>query len=49
MLSILTELCNREDPDIDPLIVWVYSMGNSLNEHGDERKHKNYMNKHVLK
>jgi hypothetical protein len=37
MWSILTELCNQEDPDIDPLIVWVYSMENLLNEHGDEK------------
>jgi hypothetical protein len=35
------ELCKQEYPDIDPFIIWVYSMDHLLNEqgiYGDEKE-----------
>ena len=39
-LAQLMELCKQEYPDIDPFIIWVYSMDYLLNEqgiYGDEK------------
>ena len=39
-LTQLMELCKQEYPDIDPFIIWVYSMDYLLNEqgiYGDEK------------
>ena len=39
-LTQLIELCKQEYPDIDPYIIWVYSMDYLLNEqgiYGDEK------------
>ena len=33
-LTQLIELCKQEYPDIDPFIIWVYSMDYLLNEQG---------------
>jgi hypothetical protein len=33
-LTQLIELCKQEYPDIDPYIIWVYSMDYLLNEQG---------------
>ena len=33
-LAELMELCKQEYPDIDPFIIWVYSMDYLLNEQG---------------
>ena len=33
-LTQLMELCKQEYPDIDPFIIWVYSMDYLLNEQG---------------
>ena len=33
-LTQLIEVCKREYPDIDPFIIWVYSMDYLLNEQG---------------
>jgi hypothetical protein len=33
-LAELMELCKQEYPDIDPFIIWVYSMDYLLNEKG---------------
>ena len=33
-LTHLMELCKQEYPDIDPFIIWVYSMDYLLNEQG---------------
>ena len=33
-LTQLMELCKQEYPDIDPYIIWVYSMDYLLNEQG---------------
>ena len=33
-LTQLIELCKQEYPDIDPYIIWVYSMDSLLNEQG---------------
>jgi hypothetical protein len=40
-LTQLMELCKQEYPDIDPFIIWVYSMDHLLNEqgiYGDEKE-----------
>jgi hypothetical protein len=40
-LTILMDSCNQEYPDIDPYIIWVYSMDYLLNEqgiYGDEKE-----------
>ena len=40
-LAQLIELCKQEYPDIDPFIIWVYSMDYLLNEqgiYGDEKE-----------
>ena len=40
-LAELMELCKQEYPDIDPFIIWVYSMDYLLNEqgiYGDEKE-----------
>ena len=40
-LTQLMELCKQEYPDIDPFIIWVYSMDYLLNEqgiYGDEKE-----------
>ena len=40
-LNILMEACKQEYPDIDPYIIWVYSMDYLLNEqgvYGDEKQ-----------
>ena len=50
-LAELMELCKQEYPDIDPFIIWVYSMDYLLNEqgiYGDEKEGQNYMNKHEV-
>ena len=39
-LTQFMELCKQEYPDIDPFIIWVYSMDYLLNEqgiYGDEK------------
>lgn len=39
-LTQLIEACKQEYPDIDPFIIWVYSMDYLLNEqgiYGDEK------------
>jgi hypothetical protein len=33
-LAELMDLCKQEYPDIDPFIIWVYSMDYLLNEQG---------------
>ena len=33
-LTQLIEVCKHEYPDIDPFIIWVYSMDYLLNEQG---------------
>ena len=33
-LTQLIEVCKQEYPDIDPFIIWVYSMDYLLNEQG---------------
>ena len=33
-LTQLIEMCKQEYPDIDPYIIWVYSMDYLLNEQG---------------
>ena len=33
-LTQLIELCKQEYPDIDPYIIWLYSMDYLLNEQG---------------
>ena len=33
-LTQLIEVCKHEYPDIDPYIIWVYSVDYLLNEHG---------------
>ena len=33
-LTQLIEMCKQEYPDIDPFIIWVYSMDYLLNEQG---------------
>ena len=33
-LTQLIEVCKQEYPDIDPYIIWVYSMDYLLNEQG---------------
>ena len=33
-LTILMDACKQEYPDIDPYIIWVYSMDYLLNEQG---------------
>ena len=33
-LTQLIEICKQEYPDIDPYIIWVYSMDYLLNEQG---------------
>ena len=40
-LTQLIEVCKHEYPDIDPYIIWVYSVDYLLNEqgiHGDEKE-----------
>ena len=40
-LTQLIEVCKHEYPDIDPFIIWVYSMDHLLNEqgiYGDEKE-----------
>ncbi len=40
-LTILMDACKQEYPDIDPYIIWVYSMDYLLNEqgiYGDEKE-----------
>ena len=51
-LTQLMELCKQEYPDIDPYIIWVYSMDYLLNEqgiYGDKIEAQNYMIKHKVK
>ena len=33
-LNVLMDACKQEYPDIDPFIIWVYSMDYLLNEQG---------------
>ena len=40
-LNVLMDACKQEYPDIDPYIIWVYSMDYLLNEqgvYGDEKQ-----------
>ena len=40
-LNVLMNACKQEYPDIDPYIIWVYSMDYLLNEqgvYGDEKQ-----------
>ncbi len=40
-LNILMEACKQEYPDIDPYIIWVYSVDYLLNQqgiYGDEKE-----------
>jgi len=40
-LNALMDACKQEYPDIDPYIIWVYSVGYLLNEkgiYGDENE-----------
>ena len=40
-LNILVEACKQEYPDIDPYIIWVYSVDYLLNQqgiYGDEKE-----------
>ena len=42
-LNILMEACKQEYPDIDPYIIWVYSVDYLLNQqgiYGDENEAK---------
>ncbi len=48
-LTQLMELCKQEYPDIDPFIIWVYSMDYLLNEQGIYGNEKEaHMNKHEV-
>jgi hypothetical protein len=33
-LQILMELVNKENPDLDPYVIWVICVNHLLNEHG---------------
>ena len=45
------DACKQEYQDIDPYIIWVYSVDYLLNQqgiYGDEKEGQNYLNRHKV-
>ena len=48
--NVLMDACKQEYPDIDPYIIWVYSVDYLLNQqgiYGDKEEGKNYLKKQM--